>query len=208
MNWIAKPTPVIGGQRFGLHTESGPLKFTELLDAWEQEPEFAAWYSRLLADSPCDAVFWEHPPLTPDRLRLPAEFVLLDAPALVSFGADPRAFSRHFQSASDTRVATFANLGGDALLVAPLPTETAANYAHLAAFARSAPPEQIRSFWQAVGRAVRRSVSRNQPLWLSTSGLGVAWLHARLDTTPKYYQHAPYRSWPPDTSRGPGTGPS
>ena len=30
-------------------------------------------------------------------------------------------------------------------------------------------------------------------LWLSTSGLGVAWLHLRLDHEPKYYQYAPYR---------------
>jgi hypothetical protein len=31
-------------------------------------------------------------------------------------------------------------------------------------------------------------------MWLSTSGLGVAWLHIRLDSTPKYYQHQPYTS--------------
>jgi len=32
--------------------------------------------------------------------------------------------------------------------------------------------------------------------WLSTSGLGIAWLHVRLDERPKYYTHAPYRSPP------------
>ena len=33
----------------------------------------------------------------------------------------------------------------------------------------------------------------DRPLWLSTSGAGVAWLHVRLDDRPKYIQHAPYR---------------
>jgi len=28
---------------------------------------------------------------------------------------------------------------------------------------------------------------------LSTAGMGVYWLHVRLDTRPKYYQHTPYR---------------
>ena len=31
-------------------------------------------------------------------------------------------------------------------------------------------------------------------LWVSTSGLGVYWLHVRLDSYPKYYQHAPYKN--------------
>ena len=32
-----------------------------------------------------------------------------------------------------------------------------------------------------------------RPIWLSTAGHGVAWLHVRLDSRPKYYLHAPYR---------------
>jgi hypothetical protein len=30
------------------------------------------------------------------------------------------------------------------------------------------------------------------PVWLSTAGAGVAWLHVRLDDRPKYYSHRPY----------------
>ncbi len=29
---------------------------------------------------------------------------------------------------------------------------------------------------------------------VSTNGLGVAWLHVRLDTRPKYYTFQPYRT--------------
>ena len=30
-------------------------------------------------------------------------------------------------------------------------------------------------------------------VWLSTAGDGIAWLHVRLDPSPKYYQHDEYR---------------
>jgi len=30
-------------------------------------------------------------------------------------------------------------------------------------------------------------------VWLSTAGMGVSWLHVRLDDRPKYYGHRPYR---------------
>ncbi len=34
------------------------------------------------------------------------------------------------------------------------------------------------------------------PVWLSTAGAGVSWLHVRLDDRPKYYGHGPYRTAP------------
>lgn len=34
---------------------------------------------------------------------------------------------------------------------------------------------------------------KDVPIWLSTSGLGVYWLHVRLDTRPKYYNHDEYK---------------
>ena len=33
------------------------------------------------------------------------------------------------------------------------------------------------------------------PAWVSTSGLGVSWLHIRIDTRPKYYSYAPFRAF-------------
>jgi hypothetical protein len=39
---------------------------------------------------------------------------------------------------------------------------------------------------------VRRMSAK--PVWLSTAGAGVSWLHVRLDDQPKYYGFALYRS--------------
>jgi hypothetical protein len=87
---------------------------------------------------------------------------------------------------------SFPNLGDDAFLVAPCPRTPLAAYPHLAAFARHAPDAQQHALWQAVSGALSRRLDQ-RPLWLSTSGLGVAWLHVRLDLRPKYYTFGPYR---------------
>ena len=36
--------------------------------------------------------------------------------------------------------------------------------------------------------------SPEETTWLSTSGLGVYWLHVRLDSYPKYYTYRPYKA--------------
>jgi hypothetical protein len=65
----------------------------------------------------------------------------------------------------------------------------------LAAFVRHAPQRQRQALWQTVGEAMARRIG-HQPVWLSTAGAGVAWLHVRLDNRPKYYSHGPYRQRP------------
>ena len=44
---------------------------------------------------------------------------------------------------------------------------------------------------RVLGDAVHEKIS-DAPLWVSTNGAGVAWLHVRLDSTPKYYSYRPY----------------
>lgn len=106
---------------------------------------------------------------------------------------DTGAFEQHL--ASD--VSVFRNLGGDAVLVSPRQVSgiDALTYVHLANYVRGAPPQQVLLLWAEVGSAVEKRVSemKGKPVWLSTSGLGVYWLHVRLDSTPKYYTYDPYK---------------
>lgn len=64
------------------------------------------------------------------------------------------------------------------------------------AFVRYAPEQQQHAFLALIGKTVEAQLS-DQPLWLSTAGAGVAWLHVRLDKRPKYYGYVPYTSPPP-----------
>ena len=45
---------------------------------------------------------------------------------------------------------------------------------------------------ELVGAAMQRRLGA-KPVWLSTAGAGVSWLHVRLDDRPKYYGYAPFR---------------
>jgi hypothetical protein len=105
--------------------------------------------------------------------------------------ADAEPYAEHFRNARDRSVVRFDNLGGDAELVVPCPVADDDAYVHLARFVREAPADQQRALWHEVGLAMERRVD-DRPVWLSTAGGGVAWLHVRLDDGPKYYAHTPY----------------
>ena len=122
------------------------------------------------------------------------EFVVLDDPGLARH-PDPDAFAEHFRGAPESGVVTFPNLRGDAQLVVPCPLADPSAYGHLAAFVREAPAVQQDALWKAVGEAMASRVGQ-KPVWLSTAGAGVSWLHVRLDDRPKYYGHEPYRQRP------------
>ncbi len=126
------------------------------------------------------------------------EFVLNDASSsLGGVAPDEGAFREHFGGCADGGVAAFFNLGRDAKLVAPCPDRRrpAAAFAHLAGFVRGADDGQVRRLWRTVGREMldRLHRSPDRRTWLSTSGLGVYWLHVRLDSYPKYYTYRPYK---------------
>ena len=77
-------------------------------------------------------------------------------------------------------------------MIAPCPDKPQADFGHLAAYLRNSTERQQHLLWELVGAAMQRRVSLT-PVWLSTAGGGVAWLHIRLDDRPKYYVYEPYR---------------
>lgn len=171
----------------------GDLSYRRAIDHWKNNAAFRAEFNRLLADAPFEGFRWETPSLTAQTLERPFEFVLLDAASFASRRTDTRSFADHFdRDESDAGIVSFENLGRDALLVVPTPRTKDDVYGHLATFVRRAPETQIDALWQRVGDVMTERVG-DKPIWLSTAGGGVAWLHVRLDSTPKYYSHAPYR---------------
>ena len=125
----------------------------------------------------------------------PFECVLLDSPALAR-KPDPNAFAEHFGNAAPNEIVlAFPNLGHDALLVVPCPNAEPSIYGHLATFVRGAPEPQKHSLWELVGKVMEEKLGP-VPVWLSTAGAGVSWLHVRLDKRPKYYGFGPYRNLP------------
>lgn len=189
--WKAHTKSVPSGLKYRILQRRSPVSFRELFHLLEIDSDFAQWYARTLADCTLEAFFWEHPPLTTDTFDDEAEFVLIESPTLASLRPEPAPFESQFARNPGADVITFPNLGGDALLVVPKPLSFINAYTHFATFVRNAPETQVRSLLKVAAQELRENLS-TRPRWLSTAGLGVSWLHLRLDTTPKYYSYAPY----------------
>lgn len=190
--WDVCAQPVPSGIRMQVCRGDTQLSFREFFFLLETHAEFAHWYSETLASCAFDAFFWEFPPLTTATFEGRLEFVIIESAALSRLRPDPVPFAEQFSLQGDADVITFPNLGGDALLIVPTQLGSIEAYPHLATFLRAAPVDQIRSLWQVAAKAVIEKLS-NTPTWLSTAGLGVSWLHLRLDNRPKYYNYSPYK---------------
>lgn len=191
--WEATSWTLPGGSRhITLGSGGRPLQFDEVIQRWCADAAFRDFFSNTLAAAAMVAWFWEMPPLTAANLQRPFECVQVPADQLAAVRADAAPFAEAFATCRGCEVVAFPNLGGDAKLVVPCPLAGEAVYAHIGSFVRAAPRRQRDALWRKLGEAVRVSLGV-APLWVSTSGLGVHWVHVRLDSRPKYYTHAPYR---------------
>lgn len=161
----------------------------ELPRALRDDPSFRASIADILRSSAFAGYFLELPVIAPFTRHLPSELVLVESAAVAGLRANSAPFANLFaQDSADILVSP--SLAGDSTLVIPRP-EPGVDAAHLARFARTARPERLDALLRAWGQAC---VAWNErPMWLSTSGLAVYWLHLRIDPRPKYYAHLPYR---------------
>ena len=181
-------------QKFCIINNAEPMCYDDALDLWQHNESFRSFFISLLADVPFSAYRLETPPVTLSTTSREFEFVLIDSPSLVRL-PDPNTFASYFTtSESDGGIVVFENLGKDALLVVPSPQAADSAYAHIAAFTRHGPNSQNHALWQMVGKTMQQRIT-NRPIWLSTEGSGVSWLHVRLDSRPKYYGFSPYKAF-------------
>lgn len=194
INIAAEDASVLRSQ---ILNEGQTMSWSEVLTGWRDAPAFRRVFIDMLAAAPWESCYWETPAVSAGTLREPFEFVLVDSPLLAGVAPEPEVFREHF-TGPDTSdgIAVFPNLGGDAVLVAPCPGGAGTGYAHLADFCRSAPIRQQHALWVRVAEAMLARLERPDPVWLSTAGQGVYWLHVRLDDRPKYYSYQPYRRPP------------
>ncbi|MEM7233748.1 MAG: hypothetical protein AAF517_16350, partial [Planctomycetota bacterium] len=174
-----------GGKHIALHRAGTAASARDVIDAWIHNASFRSFFTDLLKSAPYEAFFWETPPITRETVERDFEFVVIESSSLAAIHPNPSAFKEHFTpDATKLGVASFWNLGRDSLLVAPTPSDPDSDFGHLASFLRAAEEEQTHALWRAVGEAVESRLSA-KPVWVSTAGLGVDWLHVRLDSRPK-----------------------
>lgn len=189
--WALSPLPGDASTRhWAVLREGHRCSHRSWIAALRDDADARRTLTEALRAAPFAAYLWETPAVRHDDDRTEAEMVVTERGALSRARPDPSSFAEAFRTPGS--VATFDNLGGDAVLVAPHP-ERAPDSAHLAAFIRSAPDDVIDALWIAVADAVTAWLAtRRRRVWVSTAGLAVPWLHVRLDSLPKYYSHRPY----------------
>jgi len=189
--WEALTSSISAGHKYRISGDDSNLSFRQLFELLRSSEDFADWYSDTLATFEATAFYWELPPLTNSTIDHEAEFVLIDAPLLARLPPEPAPFASLFEKRPGEDIVVFPNLGGDAVLVVPCPREPIDAYPHLAAFLRQGEQDQIRKLWQVAAETLLDRLN-DTPVWLSTAGIGVAWLHLRLDSRPKYYSYRTY----------------
>lgn len=194
-------------QRYQAVTRDGEKSKAATIQQWTHamlstaDPSsFQAFLEILQTKNPYRAFFFETRPVKASNMASKTfEFVLVDAPDLYQFATlrpDVQAFGEHFHC-TGSAACVFTSLQGDATLIAPKPPIQAdlTTFSHLANFCRKAQPETVAETWklaiQTYVDQVERQSQRN--LWFSTSGLGIAWLHFRVDQRPKYYTFPQFR---------------
>lgn len=177
---------------FQLQEDNTSISYQRFLTLMSGNEAFIKWYNQLMADSSFDSFFWENRPVTKHTLDELYECTLVKSRRLSGVQPDSSTFDFYFSPDSD--VVTFPNLGGDARLIVPCPDSDTPEsvYTQIGSFIRNAPEHQVSNFWQRVGQEMLDHIQQ-EPRWLSTSGLGVYWLHARIDSVPKYYQTEAYK---------------
>lgn len=163
------------------------ITWCQALALFQVSPSFINSIVDIMRKNPFQSYFWE---CSPVRLNDPFEFVLINAPELLKLRPDISSFRAQISQQS---VTVFPNLNKDAYLVVPSQISPVENYTHIANFIRGAPPEQIWKLFRLIGLTGSELAKILPIFWLSTSGLGVSWLHVRLDLAPKYYSYQEYR---------------
>jgi len=102
-------------------------------------------------------------------------------------------------------VTSFLNLSKKSLLVVPVPLRDSQkasvpvplrdsqkanktfNYTTIKDFIDNAPQKQQIALWKHVAKLVKKLLKVVDTVYINTHGLGVYYLHVRLDIIPKYY---------------------
>lgn len=168
------------------------INYKDWIECLKESTAFIEFFIETLKTSKYESYFWEVKPINKNTLNEDFEFVLLESKTLLKIEADYSSFEQYFKKGKE--VVSFSNLGGDAQLIVPTQIGESSNYAHLATFVRKAPMAQVIKFWEKVGEELEKLIGEKTK-WLSTAGLGVYWLHVRIDSKPKYFRYTNYKEF-------------
>ena len=191
MEYRHKSAPVDEGiALFRVYSGEIALSHREVHRLWRDDPAFVHFYTQLLTHPGYPGFCWETPPVTTQTLDRDHEFVVVRSDSHVSLTQNWTPFAEHF--CEGQLAASFLNLGKNGRMIAPSP-DPSFDGASISTFLTTASADRIFALWAKTGEDISKDIN-HRPVWLSTAGLGVSWLHIRIDSRPKYYRYAPYKN--------------
>lgn len=162
----------------------------------EADTEVSESFAKLFNDLKWNGVFFECKPIKPSTAASDTvEFRIIETNAFTKAVKNPSTYKSHFDAqCSKAAAAVFPNPDNTSMLVSPCPTAELEG-THVKVFMSSATLEQRNGLLKVVGKELLDQIGKggDKAVWLSTSGLGVSWLHVRFDTKPKYYTTLEYK---------------
>jgi len=177
--------------RFKILKNETLISFQEAFELWEIDAQFIDFYVQSLKEFGFKAFFWEHPGLNQNTINRPYECILQKSKTLDSRTINQKAFSDYIHSSNGAE--DFWNLGKNAKLVVPTKQSDIEIYKHFGSFLFNAERKQIHALFNKIGAIVQQEIRKGLMIWLNTAGMGVIWLHVRMDTKPKYYKTKNYK---------------
>lgn len=143
------------------------------------------------ANAKFPAYFWKCPPVSQKTLEKPFEFVVIKSDTLNNIQQNYSSFQEYFGKSSDNQVVSFLGFNGG-ILISPVPKDPA-DYKNISQFTKNAPEEQQQALWKEVANKLREELEKDHeaPRWLNAEGLGVYYLHVRIDKTNRFYGDYP-----------------
>lgn len=167
-------------------TYTSNIKCADLKHHLTSDPKFRKEIINILKTSKFQEYLFQCDKLNPNKYFT---FTLIDYPALLKVSqnntCDYNAFAEHFTNTC--KVCAFPNIGKNAILISPnyknnKNTNTnITNYKTIASYFRSASDNDLNRLLKVIGENVYEGC------YLSTHGMGVNYLHVRIEKTPKYY---------------------
>lgn len=193
-SFVLEPRAIEGSSSLSLEARRSGVSLTRgaFFEALRDDAALRRALWEALRALPMAAFAWETAPLSRASASRPMLQQVLPHPALARTEPDGSSFAEHLDTGAGTEgVRWFENFGRDARLVVPCAPAPKSRFAHLAQFLAHASDTQRDALLQLVGQLACEHLERlDTPVWVSTAGMAVPWLHVRLDLRPKYYRSA------------------
>ncbi len=167
--------------------DSQQISWYEILDLWKHNNAFIDFFVSLLILSNFNNFFWQCCSVNRNDLKKKLfECYLIETK--YDFGvADNSSFQEYLKTSKS--IVNFYNFNKDCLLIVPNYNHSISksSYLNIYNFIKFAPKSQIHLLFHQISLNIYKEFHKTKKIYLNTHGLGVPWIHIRLDYYPKYY---------------------